>query len=251
MSSNKQEYIEYHPPSDLKQYLYCYWSYQTELQKDSVKNKAIIPDGCIDIIFDLNIPTQSQCFIVGAMTKPIKSNKNNLFGVRLKPGMASSFQKMPINILTDQLVDISKINGRKTSIIAEKLVNATDYQKQTRIISNVLKRVFPSKPIIEEETQTAIDIIQNSGGTINIHQVAEKVAWSRQHLSRKFIQHTGLTPKFFASVVRVRNFIQKYKTGSSGFAEIAQECGYYDQSHMISEFKCMTGMTPQAYLKKP
>ncbi len=90
MSSQQASYVEYEPPSYLKKYLYCYWSYYTESSIDLLHANPIIPDGCIDIIFDLNVATQSQCFIVGAMTKPVINLKNNLFGIRFKPGMATS-----------------------------------------------------------------------------------------------------------------------------------------------------------------
>jgi AraC-like DNA-binding protein len=156
------------------------------------------------------------------MTRPITNSKNNLFGVRFMPGMASSFKKLSINRLTDQIVDISSINGRKTSSLTDRLVHAGNYQEQRNILNKVLRNVFPSQPLIEKETKYAINSIYCAGGSINIQEAAKKVGWTRQHLSRKFVLHTGITPKFFASVIRANKLIKIYKTNNTiGFAEIA------------------------------
>jgi hypothetical protein len=75
MSAITNGYNEYTPPASLQSYIDCYWSYVTDTATISSHNKPIIPDGCIDIIFDLNHPKTLMSFVVGAMTKPIVNNK--------------------------------------------------------------------------------------------------------------------------------------------------------------------------------
>jgi hypothetical protein len=62
MSAIIDGYNEYVPPASLQSYLDCYWSYVTDTATISSSIKPIIPDGCIDIIFDLNLPKTLKTF---------------------------------------------------------------------------------------------------------------------------------------------------------------------------------------------
>jgi hypothetical protein len=98
------KYREYKPFPGLQHILKCYWSYSADLSAGIPDDiNPVIPDGCVDIVFDLNLPTQSQCFVVGPMTKSIYNAQNNLFGVRFKPGKSSSFFSSPLKEMTDQI----------------------------------------------------------------------------------------------------------------------------------------------------
>ncbi|WP_028585841.1 helix-turn-helix transcriptional regulator [Desulfogranum mediterraneum] len=243
-------YIEYAPPLCLQPLVHCYWSYSAHSAKSLATSNPIIPDGCVDIIFDLNVPTQSKCLVVGPMTKPIQNTKSNLFGARFKPGMASLFFPSPLKEMVDQIVEINDLQGQETDTMADSLANMNCPQERLSRISSMFQQILSDQPVFEKQIQSAISIIELSSGRVSIQEITQKIGCSRQHLTRKFQRHTGLTPKFFSQVVRVNRLIEIYKTNStSSLGDLAQICGYYDQSHMISEFKKITGITPQSFLK--
>ena len=73
MSGQKNTYQEYEPSLSLQPFLICFWSYSADFSLESKDNiNPVIPDGCVDIIFNLNLPAQSECFVVGPMTGPIQ-----------------------------------------------------------------------------------------------------------------------------------------------------------------------------------
>ena len=57
------------------------------------------------------------------------------------------------------------------------------------------------------------------------------------------LSETGLTPKFLARVLRFRHVLSRVETCAS-FADLALDCGYYDQAHCINEFREFAGRTP-------
>ena len=67
---------------------------------------------------------------------------------------------------------------------------------------------------------------------------------SRQHLARAFAHHVGVSPKTFARVMRFRRAIAIARGGREGWAELAEELGYFDQSHLIADFREFAGETP-------
>jgi AraC-like DNA-binding protein len=59
----------------------------------------------------------------------------------------------------------------------------------------------------------------------------------------------GLAPKVFCRVRRFQRVLRMlHKTTQVDWADVALECGYYDQAHFIHDFQSFCGLTPSAYL---
>lgn len=245
-------YKEYEPPVSLKPYLVCYWSYFLEPSNITIESPPpIIPDGCIDIIFDLNCPINLNSFVVGAMTTPITNNKTNLIGVRFKPGAAHSFLKIPVHEITDKIIEYQEFAGYAEDNLSTQLAEINSTNKRISFLNqlflNKLVGLTPIEPIVSQ----AIYLITQTDGKNNISQISNHLGWSRQHLTRKCLKFVGVGPKFLSQVVRVKRVIKSYKTKRfHNWSQLSIDGGYYDQSHMINEFKKITGLTPVKYLTK-
>jgi AraC-like DNA-binding protein len=87
-----------------------------------------------------------------------------------------------------------------------------------------------------------------------ITQVAEASGVSRRWLTRVFAEEVGLTPKRFARVQRFLATLRRIgaQLGAQqriNWAQLALECGYYDQAHLSNEFRTFAGVCPSAYLR--
>jgi len=83
--------------------------------------------------------------------------------------------------------------------------------------------------------------------------LAAETGWSARHLGEQFRAETGLSPKAGARVVRFdrarrRLLRQQAERGRVVLAELATECGYYDQAHLAREFRDLAGCPPSALL---
>ena len=58
----------------------------------------------------------------------------------------------------------------------------------------------------------------------------------------------GIPAKSLASVLRFRRVLKAFETSAVAWTDLAMDCGYYDQSHLIRDFKRFTGRAPRAYL---
>jgi methylphosphotriester-DNA--protein-cysteine methyltransferase len=62
-----------------------------------------------------------------------------------------------------------------------------------------------------------------------------------------FRETIGVSPKTFAEVTRFRRAVRAAREENhAGWATIA--AGYYDQAHLITEFRAIAGVTPRAHL---
>ena len=92
-----------------------------------------------------------------------------------------------------------------------------------------------------------------SGGRVSLSDLAEATGWSDRHLRTRFRTETGLSPKAAARVIRFhrarRLLLQRTAAGPPPvLADLAAECGYYDQAHLARDFRALAGCSPTEWL---
>lgn len=104
----------------------------------------------------------------------------------------------------------------------------------------------------------ALDAIDRSGGGLRIENLADGLGVSRQHLAAQFRAKVGLTPKMYARVCRFRRATGALEQApghgrvparTPDWAQLALNCGYFDQSHLIHDFQEFSGSAPENFLR--
>jgi AraC-like DNA-binding protein len=93
----------------------------------------------------------------------------------------------------------------------------------------------------------AVRSIQRRGGAIRIGALAKELGISQDPLEKRFRRVVGASPKQLASLLRFRRVVERYARGER-LTTIAHEVGYFDQSHLIREFRAVTGESPERFL---
>ena len=87
-------------------------------------------------------------------------------------------------------------------------------------------------------------------GNITVKQLAQETGYSACYIRKIFKQDNGISPKQFEKNVRFRYLLQIIAETDGDYAAAAARCGYYDEAHMIRDFKSYTGTTPEKYNKR-
>ena len=88
--------------------------------------------------------------------------------------------------------------------------------------------------------------MEASHGALTVEALADRVGVTRQHLAVQFRQHVGLSPKVFARICRFRRALDLLRGGPRDLAALAADCGYFDQSHLIRDFRDFADAPPGA-----
>lgn len=97
-------------------------------------------------------------------------------------------------------------------------------------------------------TSWAFERLLQTGGLERVASVAAKLGWSRKHLAAKFHDEIGLTPKTVARMARFNVALSRARRRSGVcWAELASQCGYADQAHLIRDFKALAGESPTVW----
>ncbi len=85
----------------------------------------------------------------------------------------------------------------------------------------------------------------------SISDLAKKYKTSRQNLTKHFEANLCKSPSDFKKIQRFRNALKNNitKTSKDNFTSLSYDLLFYDQSHLIKDFKSLTGLTPKKFFK--
>ncbi len=171
--------------------------------------------------------------------------------LQFKPGWSAPLLGVAANELTDRIVLLEDIWGRSGRDLCLELLAASSPAQVIDRLTNVLalraRQTF--EPASARLARHAVRLLEE-GGEVRMEKVAERLGITGRHLRRAFTESVGIGPKEFARTVRLQRALRRATT-SKDWARIAADAGYYDQAHLIADFRELVGLTPGAFLKRP
>lgn len=168
--------------------------------------------------------------------------------VFLTPFGARRLFQMPMSELTNLVVPVEDLLGPWGRAAVAITGNATSWQERLRLTDRLLVERILAGPALGPQIPWAWGRLLDSGGLVSVASLAHTLGWSHRHLVSRFHDQVGLSPKAAARVIRFGRALGRLHPGVS-LAELATECGFYDQAHMNREFRAMAGTTPGRLLR--
>ena len=195
------------------------------------------------------IPNSHRAFIIGLSTEPAivkyEDCRDGLF-IHFKPNGIFALFGVKAFELSSRLVDLSLIWSGAEDLIG-RLVTGLTWQERFAIVDQLfLKLLNPVHTL--PELAWAWAQLAGSGGCIPVHQLAIDVGWSRQHFGKRFLHEFGISPKTAGRIFRFENAVRLFKSGCTELAQVAADCGFYDQAHLTLEWNAMAGCSPGAWI---
>ncbi|MES1216781.1 MAG: AraC family transcriptional regulator [Bacteroidota bacterium] len=227
-----------------------------------------LPDGNVNIVIDL---TDHPKYIYDNETlKEIQACRNvwfsgirnnyitipsgkdsEMFVINFHKGKAYPFVQMPLNELTDCVIDGNLVLSNDIMNVREMILSVSLITQKFYIVEKFLLKKFSDKLIVNPFIEFAVNKIIEDPSQVSIEHISNKVGYSQKHLIRLFKDNVGVTPKGFLKIIRFQKAIQEIAaTKKIDWTGIAFESGYYDQAHFINDFKAFSGFTPSQYLQK-
>lgn len=192
--------------------------------------------------------TLSSCIIVGPHVNrhTIIPGRNHLMiKVGFQPGGLYRFLGIPMNkLLCNDAFNAFDFFGKEIDEVTEKLQEALSFTEMKLIVErfllnhvNKLKQALPIDKVLP--------LIIKQRGLLKIDQLASQACLSVRQFERIFQQRIGLPPKYFSRLVRfAQAWIIKEQQPGISWIKIAHECGYFDQMHLIHDFREFAGVNP-------
>ncbi|BAB48628.1 helix-turn-helix domain-containing protein [Mesorhizobium japonicum] len=166
--------------------------------------------------------------------------------INFTPLGARRFFRLPMSELTDSMVVLDDVLGADGMALREQLGNTPDWASRFDLAEAFVTARLVRAAETPLQIAWAYDRIVASGGRARISSIAEKLGWSRKHLAGSFSNAIGIGPKTLSRIVRFNRALGLSRQPTADWADIAADCGYADQAHLVREFRDLAGETPTA-----
>lgn len=167
------------------------------------------------------------------------------------PVGATAFLRPPLEELTGLTTDLADIlnhHPEELDRLHERLAGAPNHSERVRLLEAfLLARVHASAP--DPLVTAAVTWLEQGTRARRIDDLTQYIGLSQSALERRFRRVVGVSPKKFASLVRLQRVVRLRETGAD-FTEMAHTAGYFDQSHFIKDFRRVTGSAPDTFFRQ-
>lgn len=228
---------------EISDYCFCIWTMKSNEYIDKTIYNYILPDACIDIVINFTDGT-IECAGFSKNTIEFElNNKIDYMGVRLKP---SAFFAI-FNIGSDKIMDKSiALSDIDTGSLLKDILDETDNSIRLSILKNYLIEKIKHKP-----SMTFIQIVEqlyDNPKEQTVLSLAKMYGYNERQLYRIFKMNYGVSPRVLLNILRLHLCICLLIENEMKLVDIANICGFYDQSHFIKEIKRYTNYSPLQFL---
>jgi AraC-like DNA-binding protein len=248
-------YRERSPSAILQPFVECIWTLNGAAREVVAQPERILPDGCMELIFHRGKPfrrrgeLQPHCFVVGQMIGPAflqVSTRIEVVGVRFRPGGAYPFLMFPMHELTHRFISVTEVWGRLGRELEERVLGAPSTRQAVRMVVHDLERLLISADVGKNRAQGLASVQIQHHGTLSVRELAYEGGISERQLEREFNDVVGLPPKVFSRILRFQRVFEAFEENAK-WVDVALECGYYDQPHLIADFRQFAATTPTTF----
>jgi AraC-like DNA-binding protein len=258
-------YREYSPHPALVPYVKCYWSLDLPPSED-VASQRFLAEG-VEVAFSFAGPllidsgnghpraAQGTCILSGPMTTPMRMQYGgvlDLLGICFRAGGAYPFLPYPASELVDTCASVDDLLGTEVLRFVDRVRNdATPRQRVAALDAFLLAQLGRARHD-DVRIRRALGTTETLGGRASVDELARLAGLSKRQLERRFKECVGIPPKQLCRSLRFKSVFKCLASSpAERWSSVAVAYGYYDQSHMINEFRRFTGMSPAAYFERP
>ncbi len=234
-----------------------YWILNTD---EPDVSERVTPIGCLQLVFhrgdrmysETEGELQPHCFIGGqsaGFTDLRATGKVNMLVVVFHPHGTRAFFRMPANEFQGRNVAIEDLNDLLLQDLRNRIWDTKDNAEAVRLIEQFLiSRLRDIDAYNNRRIATVMAAIDRNHQS-SIAALSDIACLSHKQFSRIFAEYVGTTPKEFTRIVRYQRALYLLQDNPLlDQTELAIECGFYDQPHLIKEFKTFSGYTPNEYM---
>jgi len=185
----------------------------------------------------------------------------------------------PMALLTDRTLALDDIDGRFSRLLMGRAEDTQDWGARFDVVEGILARQLASAPTPPAGLHHAWRMLRDRPNQVDLARLPGEFGCSRRHLIAQFHKYFGMAPKAIARISRFHLALAAIRSaGRRGLSQdgegepyldfpcagagrritptairwtdLALNCGYYDQSHFINEFRFFSGLSPLEFVER-
>jgi len=170
--------------------------------------------------------------------------------VNLTPLGAFMFLGLPMHELANRVVTLEEVLPRRVRGVTERLADAGGWEERFDLLDALFATRFAEATAPSGDVAWAWRILERTHGKAPVGWICDRLGRSRRHLATRFREQIGLPPKTVARILRFDRAVTLLARPDADLAQLAFECGYYDQAHMNRDFRAFSAKSPGAFARQ-
>ena len=156
----------------------------------------------------------------------------------------------PMHELANVVVPIDAVLPPGFNQLPEQLAAASSWEQRFELLDSLLVARLAQARQPSPDVSWAWNALERSQGRAPIGWICDRLGRSRRHLAVRFREQVGLPPKTVARIFRFDRAVSLLARRGAQLADVAFECGYYDQAHLNRDFREFAGTSPAAFARQ-
>jgi AraC-like DNA-binding protein len=260
-------YIECRPAPPLSRFVRRLWYANAPSAQHA--RERILPNGCAQIVVTLSRSFLTDCsesgqerrmppgILVGQRsTCEIIATADlvDLAGVMFAPGGLPALVADRADLLSNRSVPLEQIWCGFTDDLRSRMQEESSPERRLRILEDCLQSLLSTSRAdggfkLHPAVEFALEQFADASNRVSVAEVAQRSGWSERRFSQMFREQVGFPPKVWVRLQRFQGAVRQLRAGAKvAWAELAIECGFYDQAHLANEFRSFSGLDLTTYM---
>ncbi|MCS5717673.1 helix-turn-helix domain-containing protein [Herbiconiux sp. CPCC 205763] len=254
MPSNLTRFeAEWVEPSDaVRDVVDTYWAVHWQLPLHEAVTQRIVDFPAITLSIesgDVPAPFVVTSVRPGAWSRVIRGS-GSVFAIRLRPAGLRVLSNLDAAALLHEQELTHELDERSHRAL-HAIAAGSSVLDRAATADEIIRQMLQDRPITSAQilANSAVDALTASARVRSGRSIAAGIGTSERSLQRALRATIGIGPNEVARRMRLQEVIRRLSSPGADAAEIAGEMGYFDQAHLINEFRSVAGMTPGQYLR--
>jgi len=234
------------PPADLAHCIAHYWMVSWDLSGQKPHRQETLPHPNIHVVFEKD-NSMVGGVTTGRFTRVLQG-QSHVFGVKFRPGGFHPFLKAPVSSLTNRTIPVNRILGKDVDALEATVVSSCEEDNMIEAATAFFRLCAPEPDEAIALASQLVDHILEEPGIKTVDDLVRRTGIGKRSLQRIFSEYVGINPKWVIRRYRLHELIERLNSGESmDWAQLALELGYFDQAHLINDFRSVIGYSPTHY----
>jgi AraC-like DNA-binding protein len=246
LPAGKMRHARRRPADDLAFWIAHYWMIRWDLRGCEPYVAESLPHPNVHVIFEA-----TGSVVAGVQThmfSRVLEGQSQVFGIKFKPGGFRPFLKFATSKLADRTVPVKNILGKDISALETILLSSREDDEKVDAANAFFRARMPKPDATIEVVGRVVERIFEEPDIKTVDDLAERIGIGKRSLQRMFNEYVGVSPKWVIRRYRLHELVERFNSKDEPhWAELALELGYFDQAHLINDFRSITGYSPTEY----
>ena len=223
-----------------------YWMVSWDLRGLEPRLVESLPHPNVHVVFER--PTSRVWGVSTGKFSRMLEGKSHVFGIKFTPGGFFPFLGRSVSSVANRSIPVGQVFGDGVNGL-ERAILATENEDEMKAAADAF--LLDRKPQPDKKADQARQLVERilrERQILTVDDFAARTGLSVRSLQRLFSQYVGVSPKWVIRRYRLHELLEQMHSGKPlDWARLAVDLGYFDQAHLINDFKSITGYAPTEY----